>query len=298
MTKPTVKQLFEALEDQRVASESRIEQLEQKLTAQIEAAKPKAHIGYWISGFSATFALCSASVALVALIFNTQQQAETGRKQAEVLAAQQQQASALTKQGEAIASQALGIRQMGCSMIANQAVSDMRANPQAANRIFDAMADIDTSCKTVGVPVLARTAYLIDENPTNIPLEITKRASQALAALPTRDRSTLFRDKLEYDQAKLRQFYHTQGYADFRVVSAINELTPDKRDFIIQSGVIGEGIDYFERSKAANEEKTSERLEKTPTSELRLSAGFTSLEKFMMNPFIMQRRFIRSYPAS
>ncbi len=40
-------------------------------------------------------------------------------------------------------------------------------------------------------------------------------------------------DRLAFDQQKLRQFYLTQGYADFRVVSAIAELTPDKQDFII-----------------------------------------------------------------
>ncbi|MCR3895746.1 hypothetical protein NUK31_22725, partial [Aeromonas caviae] len=38
-------------------------------------------------------------------------------------------------------------------------------------------------------------------------------------------------DRLAYDQQKLRQFYLTQGYADFRVVSAVAELTPDKKDF-------------------------------------------------------------------
>jgi outer membrane protein insertion porin family len=50
-------------------------------------------------------------------------------------------------------------------------------------------------------------------------------------------------DKLAYDQAKLRQFYLTNGYADFRVVSAVAELTPDKRDFII-TYVIEEGERY------------------------------------------------------
>ena len=50
-------------------------------------------------------------------------------------------------------------------------------------------------------------------------------------------------DKLAYDQAKLRQFYLTQGYADFRVVSAIAELTPDKRDFIV-TYVVEEGERY------------------------------------------------------
>jgi outer membrane protein insertion porin family len=50
-------------------------------------------------------------------------------------------------------------------------------------------------------------------------------------------------DRLAYDQQKLRQFYLTQGYADFRVVSAVAELTPDKRDFII-TYVIEEGPRY------------------------------------------------------
>jgi outer membrane protein insertion porin family len=47
-------------------------------------------------------------------------------------------------------------------------------------------------------------------------------------------------DRLAYDQQKLRQFYLTQGYANFHVVSAVAELTPDKRDFII-TYVVDEG---------------------------------------------------------
>jgi outer membrane protein insertion porin family len=50
-------------------------------------------------------------------------------------------------------------------------------------------------------------------------------------------------DRLAYDQAKMRQFYLTQGYADFRVVSAAAELTPDKKDFII-TYVVEEGDRY------------------------------------------------------
>jgi outer membrane protein insertion porin family len=50
-------------------------------------------------------------------------------------------------------------------------------------------------------------------------------------------------DRLAYDQQKLRQFYLTNGYADFRVVSAVAELTPDKRDFII-TYVVEEGERY------------------------------------------------------
>ncbi|MGR6327901.1 outer membrane protein assembly factor BamA [Sphingomonas sp. XXL09] len=50
-------------------------------------------------------------------------------------------------------------------------------------------------------------------------------------------------DRLNADQQKLRLFYLTQGYADFRVTSAVAELTPDKRDFII-TYVVEEGKRY------------------------------------------------------
>ncbi len=50
-------------------------------------------------------------------------------------------------------------------------------------------------------------------------------------------------DRMAYDQQKLRQFYLTQGYADFRVLSAVAELTPDRRDFIL-TYVVEEGHRY------------------------------------------------------
>ena len=50
-------------------------------------------------------------------------------------------------------------------------------------------------------------------------------------------------DRLAFDQQKLREFYLTEGYVDFRVVSAVAELTPDKRDFII-TYVVEEGERY------------------------------------------------------
>ena len=50
-------------------------------------------------------------------------------------------------------------------------------------------------------------------------------------------------DRLAYDQQQLRAFYLSQGYADFRIVSAVAELTPDKRDFII-TFVVEEGERY------------------------------------------------------
>ncbi len=50
-------------------------------------------------------------------------------------------------------------------------------------------------------------------------------------------------DRMAYDQQKMRQFYLTNGYADFRVASAVAELTPDRRDFVI-TYVVEEGDRY------------------------------------------------------
>jgi outer membrane protein insertion porin family len=40
-------------------------------------------------------------------------------------------------------------------------------------------------------------------------------------------------DRLTYDRELLRKFYLSEGYADFRVVSAVAELTPDRDGFVI-----------------------------------------------------------------
>nr|WP_265562645.1 outer membrane protein assembly factor BamA [Sphingomicrobium arenosum] len=50
-------------------------------------------------------------------------------------------------------------------------------------------------------------------------------------------------DRLGADQQALRIFYLTEGYADFRVVSALAELTPDRQDFVI-TYVVEEGPRY------------------------------------------------------
>jgi outer membrane protein insertion porin family len=40
-------------------------------------------------------------------------------------------------------------------------------------------------------------------------------------------------DRLTFDREQLRRFYLSHGYADFEVVSAVAELTPDRRNFYI-----------------------------------------------------------------
>jgi outer membrane protein insertion porin family len=69
----------------------------------------------------------------------------------------------------------------------------------------------------------------------------TRQAGGALGFLKSND--TYDPDRLAADQQKLRAFYLTQGYADFRVVSALAELTPDRRDFVI-TYVVDEGPRY------------------------------------------------------
>ncbi|MCL6740302.1 outer membrane protein assembly factor BamA [Sphingomonas sp. RB56-2] len=69
----------------------------------------------------------------------------------------------------------------------------------------------------------------------------TKEAGGLLGILKSND--SYDPDRLAADQQKLRAFYLTQGYADFRVVSALAELTPDREDFII-TYVIEEGPRY------------------------------------------------------
>jgi outer membrane protein insertion porin family len=50
-------------------------------------------------------------------------------------------------------------------------------------------------------------------------------------------------DRLEYERDLLRQFYAKNGYADFQVISAVAELTPDRKDFFI-TFTIDEGEKY------------------------------------------------------
>jgi outer membrane protein insertion porin family len=50
-------------------------------------------------------------------------------------------------------------------------------------------------------------------------------------------------DRLAADREKLRQHYFIEGYADFRVISAVSELTPDRKDFIV-TFTIEEGNRY------------------------------------------------------
>ncbi len=54
-------------------------------------------------------------------------------------------------------------------------------------------------------------------------------------------------ERMNYDKELLAQFYRQHGYADFRVVSAVAELTPDKKSFILTFS-LDEGPRYLVRS--------------------------------------------------
>ena len=50
-------------------------------------------------------------------------------------------------------------------------------------------------------------------------------------------------DRIEYDKEQLRKFYRNKGYYDFRVISAVAELAPDKNGFVI-TYTVDEGPKY------------------------------------------------------
>lgn len=49
--------------------------------------------------------------------------------------------------------------------------------------------------------------------------------------------------QVEYDRSQLSEFYTNQGYADFRVISSVADLTPDRRDFYL-TFTVDEGEKY------------------------------------------------------
>ncbi len=81
-------------------------------------------------------------------------------------------------------------------------------------------------------------------------------------------------DRLEYDREQLRQYYNNRGYADFRVVSAVAELTPDQRNFFI-TFTLDEGIRY-----EFGEVRVQTELNRLPADLLRASIPIRAGEVF------------------
>lgn len=71
--------------------------------------------------------------------------------------------------------------------------------------------------------------------------ELTSQEHRWYNFLTTSDRYD--QDRLAFDQEKLRQFYLKEGYADFRIISAVSELSQNKEDFYITM-TVDEGKRY------------------------------------------------------
>ncbi|WP_350172464.1 outer membrane protein assembly factor BamA [Hyphomonas sp.] len=83
--------------------------------------------------------------------------------------------------------------------------------------------------------------------------------------------------RLEYDREKLREFYQNNGYYDFRVTSAVAELTPDQKDFYITM-TIDEGRQYD-----FGEVKVETALEKLDATALRRAVPIQEGDLFKGN---------------
>lgn len=224
MATPTVKLLLQALDDQRASADRRIEQLEQRMAAQIEATKPRAHIGHWLTGIGLAV---SAAMLGATLFFNSQ------AADRQLVAAKQQQIKDQKQDMQLV--------EQRCVLWDQRALEAIQANPSAAERIFAVITEQSKNCEAVGLPLLASVSFQIGNNPSGIPTPIAAKAARVrvkvsrkvsvFAAWAGDARSS--DDRLNYDAGDLRRYYLTQGYTDFRVVSAACELTAEKKDFII-----------------------------------------------------------------
>lgn len=113
-----------------------------------------------------------------------------------------------------------------------------KVTPLSQNRI-DVVFEIDEGPKT-GV---AKVNFIGNEVFTDNELrgEILTKESRWWRFFSSNDNYDP--DRLEYERELLRQFYGRHGYADFAVLSAVAELTPDREDFFI-TFTVEEGPKY------------------------------------------------------
>jgi len=80
--------------------------------------------------------------------------------------------------------------------------------------------------------------------------------------------------QVEYDRSQLTEFYTNEGYADFRVISSVAELTPDRRDFYL-TFTVDEGEKY-----TFGDLNVETQLEKLSGERLALVLGIKKGEQF------------------
>ena len=100
--------------------------------------------------------------------------------------------------------------------------------------------------------------FKIDEGPKSGVLRVNFMGNKAYSDNDLRDvvrteQSTWYKffsndanydpDRLEYDREQLRKYYRNRGYYDFRVISAVAELAPDKNGFVV-TYTLDEGPKY------------------------------------------------------
>ncbi len=66
-------------------------------------------------------------------------------------------------------------------------------------------------------------------------------------------------DRLTFDREQLRRFYITHGYADFRVVSAVAELTPSHDAFYVSFTVDEGELYHFGKGQIVRASRSSTR---------------------------------------
>lgn len=81
-------------------------------------------------------------------------------------------------------------------------------------------------------------------------------------------------NRLEYDRELLRQFYQNRGYYDFRVISAVADLTPDREDFYV-TYTLEEGEQY-----TFGEVEVETALDKLNSTALRSAVPFRDGDLF------------------
>ncbi|MDP3495230.1 MAG: outer membrane protein assembly factor BamA [Hyphomonadaceae bacterium] len=80
--------------------------------------------------------------------------------------------------------------------------------------------------------------------------------------------------QVEYDRSQLTEFYTNEGYADFRVIASVAELTPDRRDFYL-TFTVDEGEKY-----TFGDIKVETQLEKLSGERLSLVLGIQKGQQF------------------
>src|SRR5207302_1418748 len=103
-------------------------------------------------------------------------------------------------------------------------------------------ADVDTALKaltTTGLFSDVKTNF--DDATDTLKGQIATEESRWWKFLASNDNYDP--DRLQFDRESLRRYYINRGYADFKVLSAVANLTPDRSSFFLNF-TVDEGVRY------------------------------------------------------